>query len=235
MSKMDILKKKLSDSKDFIKIYDAYFLVVFIFLIPYALFTIWLMQTSLKDIANNLFAGAIDVIITVIFLMIFIDIREQRRWNSVKDSVYESLVDEITGTLKDISNFCKNIDIGNNRIIFYATEDTNLLVGGYGDLFLIRKNYLNEIELKYFKFLAPSIINSLIKIQKHLKSLDLEIKIRNRTLGSPYRKTDEEILETIKKLMLDIFREADSLRSEPNLKSYNAQFLCDLFRVLKSS
>lgn len=231
----NILKKKLSDAKEIIKKYDAYILVVIIFLIPYALFTIWLMQTSYKDIANNLFAGAIDVIITVFLLIIFIDMREQRRWNSVKDSVYESLGNEITGTQCDLSNFCKNIDISNNRIIFYDSEDTNLLTGGYGDLFLIRKNRLNEIELKYFKFLVPSIINSLIKIQKSLNSLDLEIKIRNISLISPYRKTDEEILEAIKKIMLDIFKETDSLRSEPNLKSYDAQFLCNLSRVLKSS
>jgi hypothetical protein len=220
MVKVDNLMKKLSDAMEFIKIYDAYIAVIIIMLLYIGL-TIWFMQLPFKDIVTSLFAGAIDVIITIILLIIFIDMRERWKWKSVSDTVYESLGNEIHDLFTDLSNLCR-IDETTGNINFYTNEDENLLNGGYGELFIYRKDHIKDLEQKYFKFLEPSIIISLIKIQKCLYSLDIIIRIRNRNraLNSPYTRPDADILEYLKVKMIDIFREIGSLRNESNLKNF---------------
>ncbi len=211
-------KKVYSDHKN-----DIILVTIFILIIIYVGFSILIRQVSYKDLENNLIAGAVDILIASALIPFLVVIREKWKWNSVKDTVYESLGDEISNIFTDITNFCK-IDVKGN-LNFYPTEDGNLLNGGYGELFIIRKNNIGDIEHKYFKFLEPSIIVSLLKIQKYLNSLDLNIRIRNRNieLNSPYTRPDSEILEYVKGKMASIFNEIDNLREEPNLKNHMSE------------
>lgn len=215
MARKNEWKRVYSDHKN-----DIILVLFFIFIITYIIISILIGRVSYKDLENNLIAGAISILIASALIPFLVVIREKWKWNSVKDSVYESLGDEICDLFTDITNFCK-IDAKGN-INFYPNEDRNLLNGGYGELFIIRKNHIGDIEHKYFKFLEPSIIVSLIKIQKYLNSLDLNIRIRNRNieLESPYTRPDPKILEYLKEKMVGIFNEIDKLRNEPNLKNY---------------
>lgn len=231
-----------SEIKLFGKSIDIYYILCIILMIIFLIFIIWLMRTSYRDMANNLFAEAIGIIITIVLLIIFVDIKEQWKWNNVKHLVYDALGSEIYDIYTDISNLCdietalfvgdEDHDLAYERtlykdlnkliikdnIIFTDSGKKILLNYGYGELFIHRKDRLKELELKYFKFLEPSIIKSLMVIQQKLYSVDLNMKIKRR--GGMWFENDEGFFDLIKSRLVDIFKEIHSLHYESGLKIY---------------
>ena len=71
------------------------------------------------------------------------------------------------------------LEISNNQELRDSIEP-GLLRGNCGKLFSDRVTNLNELESKYSKYLSPQELGALIDLQKHLKRLDLHIKIIER-------------------------------------------------------
>lgn len=227
-----------------IKIDKVYYYILIIMIILIFL-SIWLMTTSFVDIANNIFAEFIGVIITIILLVIVVDIREQLKWKKVENVVFKSLGLEIYDIYTDLSNLCEiemassegaDIDIDKmfekslhdnlNKLIdeknihFNKTGKKSLLNRGFGDLLVVRRNNIKEVVQMYFKFLEPSMIKSLIILQQELHSIDLNVKIKNKESGHYWFPTDEKFFEVIRIKMCGIFKEINSLHHDSGLIIY---------------
>ena len=59
-------------------------------------------------------------------------------------------------------------------------EEGHLLDGEYGDLYNKRYSNLNDIDMKHGKFLDPSILKPLINLERLLKSLSSNIRVRQK-------------------------------------------------------
>ena len=207
--------------------------------------SICLMTTSYVDIANNIFAEFIGVLATIILLVIVVDIKEQLKWKKVENVVFNYLGLEIYDIYTDLSNLCEieiassdgeDIDIdkmfekslyGNlnklideKNIIFNKTGKKSLLNRGFGDLLVVRRNNIKDVIQMYFKFLEPSMIKSLIILQQELRSIDLDVKIKNKDTEHYFFRTDETFLKEIRKNMCAIFKEINSLHYNSGLKIY---------------
>ncbi len=64
-------------------------------------------------------------------------------------------------------------------------EEQHLLNGGYGKLFEHRYANLNDIELKYGKFLEPSKLDPMIDLERLLQSLSSNINVRLKLKTQP--------------------------------------------------
>ena len=225
-------------------IYSKYYVICIFCIVIFAVIAFLLMQTSFVDIGNNLLAEAVGLIFTIILLIIFIDRKEQFEWKIVKESVYKYLGMELDGIFIDILNSCVTVEPSSDdyvdgdidsyfekkseiNLIKLKCKDniditeygkTTLLKGGYGNLFITRKNNLKDIVQLYSKSLDPSIINSLMIIQNALHSIDMDIKIK--TKKGMLVQSDEDFIDQIKSKFSEIFNEIYVLNSEYDLKKY---------------
>lgn len=75
-------------------------------------------------------------------------------------------------------------------------KEQHLLEGKYGGLFDTRYSNLNDIELKYSKFLEPSKLKPLIDLERLMKSLSSNIRVRlklkTQPLGQPLIPSSED-------------------------------------------
>lgn len=197
--------KKSSEIKETLMnvLINHYMGLVFILMMVFISFTIWLMLTPYDDIATNLFAEGLGILITVTLVNYLLNRKEEYIWKKVKNLIYEKLGKQIDGIYTEISNLCdtqepsftedemddyyvyfekkmylnlkelKNID----KITINKMDKENLKKGNNVDLFIYRNNYLKDIILLYFKFLDPSIIKSLIIIRDALESIDMDVNI----------------------------------------------------------
>ena len=246
-----VYTKKLSEIKESLmnSLINHYYSSVFIFMMVFLLFSILLMRTLYNDIATNLFAEAIGIIITLFFLIILVKAREEFKWKIVENLVYEYLGREIDGIFTDFSNLCDlkepsfegniNTDFdeyfktkmemnlqelkNKDNIILHDLAKEPLKKGLYGDLFIRRNDNLKEFIQLYFKFLDSSIVKSLIIIRRALNLIETDIIIMKNQNDEELLKwfqNDEDFFNHIKSSMANIFTEIDSLRSESDLKIY---------------
>ena len=243
-------KKSLEIKETLMKLIINHYIAFVIIVLTVLICIAFLFRgTQYDDIATNLVAEGIGVLITVILLLYLLNLKEEFIWKKVKNLVYEQLGGQIGGIYTDISNLCINNEpflnegemddmdiyfkkkmylnlkelknIGKITINDMAKED--LKDGKHGDLFIKRNTYLKDIISLYFKFLDPSIIKSLTIIRESLKSIDMDVNIKknqNEEELIKWFQTDEDFFNHIKPSMVKIFTEIDSLHDESNLKIY---------------
>ena len=188
------------------------FVIIVLAVLTYIAFLF--MGTQYNDIATNLVAEGIGVLITVILLLYLLNLKEEFRWKKVENRVHKQLEKQIYGIYIEFSNLCvtneplleegedkdihvnfekemyrnlkelKNID----KITIDIDVKESLKKGTYSDLFNYRNNYLKYILSTFFNFLDPSIDKSLIIIQDALESICLDVDIMKK------QKEEEEVL-----------------------------------------
>jgi len=79
--------------------------------------------------------------------------------------------------LKELSRL---VNGGIEEIRRRLLEERHLLDGEYGELFDKRYSNLNDMDMKFGKFLEPSILKLLINLERLLKSLSSNIRVRQR-------------------------------------------------------
>jgi len=189
------------------------------------------------DLTINVTAGLICSLITVFLFTYLFERKEKIIWSAVKDEVTEGLKIELSGILIDIMLPLEGV--GNKFVIKSSHEDDVkeairkhrlqqfkklveaekiefsesfkkiLATGGFGTLFISRKEYLNEIEYKYSKHLNPDIVLSIIKLQNYLGRIGTRINIKAKK--RLFLETDEEFYKELSELFHNVLKELYNL------------------------
>lgn len=197
-------------------------IVLFIFLFLSAFL---LVNGILYDFDISLSAGLISSLITVYLFTYLFERKEKIIWKKVKGQVMKGLKRELSGLLTDIMLPLERVG-GRYAIRMPEGEDENevfrkhrlrqfrdlvkadriefsdsyldiLKQRGFGDLFLSRKEFLNEIEYKYSKHLEPQIILSLIKLQRSLRDIDTLMGIKSKEQQILLPMADDEFFKRL--------------------------------------
>jgi hypothetical protein len=162
------------------------------------------------DAAFKIFMTTLGTGLTVLVLDKIWTYEDRKRWKVVKDEVHSLLSDEVHEIFADFAVVLIPMEVmsGNSADIIKKTiefqfeelsklasakvdeikkrllEEEHLLSGDYGELFDKRYSYLNDIDMKYGKFLEPKILKPLINLQRHLKSLSGNIRVRKKMKGT---------------------------------------------------
>ena len=175
-----------------------WFLLILGFIVFALLIWFWLVPYGIIEynLGVNFFTSSIFMVLTVIFLSYLIALREKREWNTVETwvkgmigkqlyHVFNSLSrfiyskpfspapskEEIAKILEDLNEMQKPsltdyafnfyLPKPSDRISFYELEA----------LFKLR-GHLNDLEIKYFRFMEPEICIPLSKIQRELDAIE---------------------------------------------------------------
>ena len=164
-------------------------------------------QITPTDVLFNIFVEVLGTGLTILVLDKLWHAEEIKRWDEVKKEVIELLHGEVDDIFLEFALFLippemfvlesedekeleqKIKEYQKNELTKLAKGDLKeienriienklLINGGYGDLFRKRYESLNNIELKYSKFLEPSILRVMIRLETEMKALDSGIKAR---------------------------------------------------------
>lgn len=181
---------------------------------------IWIWPIA-PEIGVNLFTDTIFMIVSIIFLTWIIELQERTNWKKVKSIVlneigtvlshiFRSMVLYYENGMIDWFRFIRLSSTAGTEFSLYLDKLLNKEIAIDHEKikwlmnepylmehhFLVFADRLNNIESKYFKFLSPEIIGSIIKIQKNIfylnffrNTYDLKKKVIN---------TKEKALKTIK-------------------------------------
>jgi hypothetical protein len=207
---------------------NVIFLAIFSFIIAYFIISgIW------YDLTINIAAGLICSLITVFLFTYLFQRKEKIIWSAVKEEVNEGLKIELSGLFTDIMLPLERIDdkyaiempegkdenevfrkhrleqfkklVEADKIEFANSYKDIIAEGGFGTLFISRKNYLNEIEYKYSKHFDPEIILSIIKLQRYLRLIDTKINIKAKNKLT--FETDKQFFERLSGLFHEVLKE----------------------------
>jgi hypothetical protein len=179
---------------------------------------------------DNFSSELFGIIITSIIIPLFIILRDDIQWRSIKNTVDKKIGIELHGIFIELSSlFIEDTVSGGispdtplneiwktrffdmleeykdkDRITFNEIGRTVILEGGYNDYVFVRKNNLNEIELKYSKFLKPILLEKLIKMQGLLDRLEILLKLRKNK--DSYVEDNEVFCKLISSIMLEVFK-----------------------------
>lgn len=209
--------------------------VVSLLIFRYIILPFWVLnETITNEQAYNLYSESWGLIFTIILLILVLDLRESIKWRSVKSKVYNRISIQLSGIFSEFVNLCECIIGGakapnesmddflrrlqrtqleelNRRIELNDIAKKHLPEGAFADLFDARKQYLSNIEMKYFNFLDSEVVLSLMEIQDNLNQLSMSIRIQARAFLAP---TDEEFFEEISTLIHNTVREIYNLNTE---------------------
>ena len=173
-----------------ISLFTGFSLLVMFVLIPYSVVE--------YNLGVNLFTSSVFMVMTIVFLTWMINLQEKKKWKRVESMVCREIGVALEHIFRSMVPYYENGMIDwflFNRLKSGASEAFVRHLDGLlkGDrkldkttlrLFLenpkLRErefldfgSKLGEIETKYFKFLKPEIVESLIKIEKTLSNLDV--------------------------------------------------------------
>ena len=161
-------------------------------------------KVTLTDGSFKIFTTVLGAGLTILVLDQIWKYEERRIWKAVKEDVLKLLSEEINGIFTDMATIMVPIraftveageDIVSktnqyrmdelNRLAGGAVanienrlrEEGHLLKGEYGKLFDHRFEDLNDMEIKYGKFLEPKQLKPLINLERLLKSLAGNIRV----------------------------------------------------------
>lgn len=236
-------KKSLEIKETLMKLiinhYIAFVIIVLTVLISIAFF---FLGTQYDELATNLVAEGIGVLITVIFLLYLLNLKEKYTWKKVENLIYELLGYQIFGIYLELSDLCVthepsliirkgyfetkmelNLPRLKNKDTITIDKDAvePLKDGTYCELFNYRNNYLKSILSTHYKFLDSSIIKSLIIIQYAFEIIDMDVNTMKKRKEDDVLKElikEDDLFNNIKMSMAKIFTEIDSLHEESNLE-----------------
>lgn len=168
--------------------------------------------------AANFITEIFGLIFTLAFFIVLFESREKLEWKSIGDTVLKRLGREIHGLFVDLANVCKvtrgggvppNVTFNEffRQLFFIQLEELNKKVelnalgkkyfskGALSTLFKERGEYLSELELKYGKFLDPTLVKSLMEIQDNLYHLSIELGLKKS--GSTWFVDEEEFFKLV--------------------------------------
>lgn len=206
--------------------------MLFWILPPLALIIISIITIYLNlQIGISVLITSIGIIFTTLWLYILLPLRENRKWKIVENEVRNELSSTIRnlfdvtigyfkgGIISLVSEVREGIDeeaLWENarleKLKEFSSKDTLeiysagklILEKGNSATFIRYKQDIGEIERKYFKFMKPTEILSLIKIQKLLTYM---IHITNATQVKLLRIPDRFYEENLCKYGLELYKE----------------------------
>ena len=186
-------------------LFGVFALLIWFGLIPYGIVE--------YNLGVNLFTSSVFMVLTIIFLSWLFTVREKNEWKIVKDEIYSMIQDEIGILFNEILNFTENglmlkisfsvLDKKTRKEASFselcklkdATElklnalELKLLLEGKTptplETFLDVAQNLNDIEIKYSRFLPPQLLLSLIKIRHSIRFLETTVKLHINIKVSP--------------------------------------------------
>ena len=208
-------------------IFTGFALLTWFVLIPYGIVE--------YNLGVNLFTSSIFMVIGIVLLTWMFKLIEEREWNCVKEKVFQRIALNLRSIISLITYFVNMSDmrrlenikksrtkITENELLTARLEDLNekvelvidekgksiLLNSAYIIDFEVRRRLLSEIEMKYSKFLTPSLTISLMEIQNSLIELHFKVE-RLRFFGTrtEYSQLREVYLRLISELFKRIIKE----------------------------
>jgi hypothetical protein len=184
-----------------------------------------------RDIGIAMLTTSIGIIFTTIWLNILLPRRENKQWEIVKNEVRKDLKTEVKALFEVTIGYFKGSSVGG---VFPKDEDeekvweryklekleefskkenldvsslgTWLLEKGTPSVYSRYKEEISTIESKYFKFLKPEEVLSLIKIQKILTYL-IRIVDAAKIKNSFFPHTKEYNEQNLSKYSIDLYKE----------------------------
>lgn len=209
-------------------ILSAVFTILVILIIIIGISYFWYKEDFLIGLITNF----LSIFVSVIIIEGILKYPEIMRWKKVENEIMSILKRELHGIFIDLRNLVKHNSVGimsNNGTeeeMFNEIDKRNLIeisekteVSDVGKkwlqnsekLFMYRANKLSNIEAKYFKFLKPNIISSLIRIQDGLNSMHTNTEIFKKQKGQyaffSWFKSEDDYYKFISNMVNGIFKE----------------------------
>jgi hypothetical protein len=162
------------------------------------------------NLGVNLFTSSISTVLTIVFLNFLFTSREQNEWKTVKDEVYSMIQMELGAMFNDILNYVEDGLITKSYLLNLKKKETRkeaflsaltelkdakelklndaewkLMIENKTSLiaFSTAAQTLNEVEIKYSRFLSSQLTLSLIKIQNSIRMLDTLTQLHTSMKG----------------------------------------------------
>ena len=205
---------------------------------------IWIIP-KVRDFGVNLLTDAIFSIFTIVFLSWLFNYRDYLNWKPVKHSVFKRIGKQIFGIFTELANLCRCTRGGEvpegetleqffRRIFFKQLKELNekvelneigkkyLVKEKFASLLEKREQYLNNIEMKYSKFLPPKLVGSLMVIQDNLHSLSLNVRTRGK-MKSFFGLSDEKYFKLVSAIIQRIIKEIYKIQQLSEIEIYPEQ------------
>lgn len=181
---------------------NSSFVMLIVIASGFALFALldwfWIIPYGIweRSLAERFFVSSIFAMLTIVLLNVLIIWWEQRSWRHVKKEVYSMIQEELEIMFPLILDFIENgleikksLTRENALSELYKLKETEglpklgpALRGLLEDktsikLFTEIKQNINNIELKYSRFLTPKLNKSIIKIQHSLTLLERVVQM----------------------------------------------------------
>ena len=204
-------------------------------------FSWFLLPIALEgnELAANFLAEVFGLLFTVVILFMFLETRELLEWKSVEERVRRRIGSEIEAIFIRLADLCEIAGVGS--LGYYTDEelwkkqkeeafktltsgeikfnregrklwDKEKLASSLASYFDSRRAYLSEIEGKYLKFLDSELQASLMDIQDHLKSLNVDLTTIRGILQEFEGKKEnfyQSLSDSIRKTMAEIAKIRD--------------------------
>jgi len=153
---------------------------------------IWTVIVPISpDLGVNLFTESIFMVLSIVFLSLLYDVREERRWKPIRDKIIERVVtDNLENLFLLAQNLCalpKNRDYSTlaelanmekvvlrNDIVDFFSEKRNLY--GYIEGFDEISKKLHSIQVEYSRLFEPEIIERLVTLELYTRDLYQTLK-----------------------------------------------------------
>lgn len=166
----------------------------------------WIIPKGIweRSLAERFFVSSIFTVLTIILLNVLIIAWEERTWRHVKKEVYSMIQEELGIVFNLILDFVENGLMIKSSITKenafselcklkeaeglsgLSTALTELLEDKISiELFKEIAQNINNVELKYSRFLPPNLNMSLINIQRHLRLLRYAVQLHNSNIKEP--------------------------------------------------
>ncbi len=203
---------------------------------------------SIQDFGANLIAEIIGLILTIIIVEGILhrveEKRKEKEWEPIKDDVTKMLKGELISLFHDItffsedaifSYYCKPNNepsgetLHKDKLKQLLNKGDNLKIAkeikeaiekkSFQQIWEIRKQNLNNMEMKYSKYFSPNTNLSIIKIQYFLERCNRKIYSGNKFGFS------DNIFSSLEKLFILILKEIKNIDDELNLFEDTKNFL----------
>lgn len=171
--------------------FSALALLIWVWLIPYGILE--------YNLGVNLFTSSIFMVLTIVFLYVLLNAREESEWKAVKDYVKMGIQEELGALFNEMLNYVENglaikfslmssqdrktanetalselQKLKDAKELKLLEKELAILLGRESELKAfseISKN-LNEVQIKYSRFLLPQLVLSLMKIRDSIRLLE---------------------------------------------------------------
>lgn len=226
------------------KYLDKIIWFVIIVILAFLLYLIRIIESCIlsDDLRWNLIAEIIGVFLTIILLYFLLGWKDQYKWRLVREIIYDLFRREIRLTYSDISMFLEDLtgvsgsggtdqelqasfkrnyykklkERAESQELELFDEALKFAKSGNSEIiFEHRKVNLSNLELKYSKFLEPSIIHTLVLIQDNLYAAKLDLQ-----LIKDNKITDAAFLSNLKSRLHPIIKEIYKLYNINDIDFY---------------